>query len=397
MNALSTRRSVPAARYSPGRMRDVLIVGDTERSAELRHEVPVAIGDSFVYAEVDGRRVAVVWSVEGDRIAKVDPSIEIIPSDGFPLEELLEEIGGDPYKAWPAQCRRAVRAIGLRAALVPSTFPTLIADALRADGVELVVDPAHFADRRRVKTPHELAGIRAAQAAVDEALGRIADLLRRSEPGDDGRTVDGVPLTCELLKAAATGAFAERGCRGDDLSVAHGSQAADGHDPGSGRVANDDVVLCDLFPQHVESACFADTTRTFVVGEADEEIVAWHADCLAALELAIGMVRPGVDGRELNEAVCLLLEERGHRTRLSSPDGVQRDGFFHGLGHGVGLRVHEAPSLGRIGHPLVAGDVIALEPGLYRQGFGGVRLEDLVLVTESGAEVLTQFPYDLRP
>ena len=379
-------------------MADVLIVGDTERSAELRHEVPLAIDDPFVYAEVDGHRVAVIWSVEGDRIAKVDPSIEIVRADDFPIRELLDEIDGDPYRAWPVNVVRQVRSLGVRRALVPSTFPTLIADALRADGVELVVDPAHFADRRRTKTEAELAGVRAAQRAVDAALGRIAALLRRSEPGDEGRLVDGEPLTCELLKTAAVTVFGEHGCRGDDLIVARGPQSADGHDPGSGRIANDDVVLCDLFPQHVESACFADTTRTFTVGEADREIVAWHADCLAALELTLATIRPGVGGDELNAATCRFFEERGHATRLSSPDGeALRDGFFHALGHGVGLRVHEAPALGLVGHPLVAGDVVAVEPGLYRHGFGGVRLEDLVLVTDGGCEVLTDFPYGLDP
>ena len=99
-------------------------------------------------------------------------------------------------------------------------------------------------------------------------MAAIAALLARSEPGDGGRVVDGEPLTCELLRAAAAKAFAELGCRGDDMIVAHGVQAADGHDPGHGRVDNDDTVLCDLFPQHFESACFADMTRTFRVGDA---------------------------------------------------------------------------------------------------------------------------------
>ena len=96
--------------------------------------------------------------------------------------------------------------------------------------------------------------------------------------------------------------------------------------------------------------------------------------------------------------MCAFFEERGQPTQLSAPEGtVLRDGFYHGLGHGVGLDVHESPSLGRIGHELVAGDVITLEPGLYRHGFGGVRLEDILLVTDDGSETLSSFPYDLDP
>ena len=97
--------------------------------------------------------------------------------------------------------------------------------------------------------------------------------------------------------------------------------------------------------------------------------------------------------------VCELFEEHGQKTALSKPPGeVLENGFFHGLGHGVGLEVHEAPGMGRgATGELLAGDVVTLEPGLYRQGFGGCRLEDLVLVTEDGAENLTDFPYDLKP
>jgi Xaa-Pro aminopeptidase len=109
-------------------------------------------------------------------------------------------------------------------------------------------------------------------------------------------------------------------------------------------------------------------------------------------------VRPGADGAELNRAVCAFFEERGHPTTLSHPDGEPlRDGFFHALGHGVGLDLHEAPGMGRIGQPLVAGDVVALEPGLYREGWGGVRVEDVVVVTGNGCEVLNTFPRDLTP
>ena len=378
-------------------MADVLIVGDTERFPELRHEIPINVGDPFVYAEVAGRRVAVVWSVEGDRIAVVEPSIEIVPAETFPVDDLLRA-GVDVYEIGPAQTVQMVRSLGIGRATVPAQFPLQHADALRAAGIELVPDQRFFDDRRRQKTARELDGIRRATRAAEAGMTTIASLLERSEPADGGRLVDGEPLTCELLRGAAVEAFAASGCRGDDLIVAHGAQAADGHHEGSGRVANDDHLVCDLFPYDVESACFSDMTRTFSVGTPDPEIATWHEHTREALELSRGLVRPGADGADVFREVCRLYEGHGYPTSLSKPEGtVLRDGFNHALGHGVGLDVHEAPTLGKVGHELVAGDVITLEPGLYRHGFGGVRLEDLVLVTEDGCETLTRFPYDLDP
>ena len=210
--------------------------------------------------------------------------------------------------------------------------------------------------------------------------------------------MDGEPLTSELLRGAAEAAFAEHGARSDDAIVAHGAQAADGHHVGAGRVANDDVLVCDLFPIDLESACYSDMTRTCSVGEPDPELVAWHEHTREALELVRALVLPGADGAELYRTVCRFYEERGYRTRLSAEEGtVLREGFNHALGHGVGLEVHEAAALSRSGQVLVAGDVITLEPGLYRHGFGGVRLEDTVLVTDDGCETITDFPYDLDP
>jgi Xaa-Pro aminopeptidase len=125
----------------------------------------------------------------------------------------------------------------------------------------------------------------------------------------------------------------------------------------------------------------------------------WQRLCREALEDALERIKPGVKGIDIFRGTCELFEQHGYPTQLSKEPGtVLADGFFHGLGHGVGLEVHEEPGLGLSGvKPLVAGDVITVEPGLYRQGVGGCRLEDVVLVTEHGAENLTSFPYELEP
>jgi Xaa-Pro aminopeptidase len=157
--------------------------------------------------------------------------------------------------------------------------------------------------------------------------------------------------------------------------------------------------VIDLWPRDDESSCSADMTRTFVVGDVADEVAEWHSLCKEALDRALGDIRPGVPGKVVFERTCDLFEAAGYPTqRTKAPGKVLSSGFHHSLGHGVGLEVHEQPMLGFVGHaPLVAGDVVAVEPGLYRAGFGGLRLEDLVLVTGDGAETLTSFPYDLAP
>jgi len=375
---------------------NVLLAGDTLRMPELRHEVPLGIPDLFFYAEVNGSRVVAISSMEADRVAALVTGLDVRPLEEFGADELRRS-GLDRNTYLDQLAVRIAKGLGLESAVVPRSFPLGIAGALQASGVELRCDQDVFDDRRRRKSGHELAGIRRAQAATQAAMGLVRDLLRRSQPSGEGRKLDGEPLTCELLKARVRGELLARGAFSSELIVSHGAQTAIGHEEGSGPIAADDVVLVDIFPVDLESGCYADMTRTFAVGDPPDEIRQWHADCREALALATGEVRPGADGAGVHRLVSELLAERGHPTQLTKKEGeVLRDGFYHALGHGVGLEAHERPWMGLHGDELVAGDVVALEPGLYRAGYGGVRIEDLVLVTEDGCEVLTDFPYDLE-
>ena len=291
-----------------------------------------------------------------------------------------------------------LRRFGIEQAAVPPTFPLELADHLRANGIELSSDRDQFVGRRRVKNDAELAGIRRAQRAAEAAMTAARDLLRAAERQNGDLVLDGEPLTCERIKLAVEQAFTANGAFADEFIVSHGPQTAVGHDMGSGPISPDEPVCLDLFPRDRESGCFADMTRTFVVGEPSEELAEYHRLCREALDRSVAAVKPGIAGSELNRICCEVFEEHGFPTLLSKQPGeVLKDGFYHSLGHGVGLEVHEQPTLGRGPGELVAGDVVAVEPGLYRHGYGGCRLEDIVLVTENGAEVLTEYPYDLQP
>jgi Xaa-Pro aminopeptidase len=139
-------------------------------------------------------------------------------------------------------------------------------------------------------------------------------------------------------------------------------------------------------------------TRTLVVGEIGDEVRALEVLVREAMERAREAVRPGVTGRELHAMVCDVFESAGHRTQRTGPGEDPNEGFQFSLGHGVGLQVHEDPGLGQTGQSeLVAGDVIAIEPGLWQRDIGEVRFEDLLLVTEDSSETLTHYPYELTP
>jgi Xaa-Pro aminopeptidase len=379
---------------------DVLIHGDTNRSAALRHELPLGILDPFSYFEVDGRRVVVIAAMEADRVREAAPGTEILDPYELGLDELIAR--GMRWHEMDAElCARAAARLGTRNLVVPTALPVGVADRLRAEGIEVVPDELEFIRRRRSKNASEIEGVRRAQDAADAAMAAAAELLRGSSTRDGVLVHDGEVLTSEAVRARIRDVCATRGAPADeDIIVAAGPAGASGHEQGTGPLPAGVPVIIDIWPRDERSGCFTDMTRTFVAGgEPAEDVVAWHALAQTALERVYERVKPGVTGRDLFAAACDVFEEAGEPTQRTKPEGeTLLDGFFHSLGHGVGLEVHEEPSLGRTGaDPLVPGDVVAIEPGCYRNGYGGVRLEDLVLVTEDGVERLTDFRYELTP
>jgi Xaa-Pro aminopeptidase len=362
---------------------DALIYGDTIRSADLRHAVPIAIGDSFAYAEREGRRYVFIHAIEAPRVGELG-GLEVVTTDELGLDDLIAR------KIPPRQARlellaRACASIGLETAITPDAFPVVAADRLRADGIELRPEQPAFDERRRAKNEAELAGIRRAQAAAEQMMEAIRDALRR-----------GGEVTSEQLRLEGRAALSGQDVVVEFPIVAHGPQAASVHDQGSGPVGPDEAVVVDLGIRDGASGCWADMTRTFCAGTPAPEIVEYQRVCLEVLERVVAEIRPGATGASLHELADGMIAAAGYPTLLTKEPGKPlEDGFLHTLGHGVGLEIHEAPALGRNGEPLVAGDVLAVEPGIYRRGLGGCRLEDLVLVTPDGAEVLTRFSYDL--
>ena len=364
----------------------IILHAAPELSADLFHAVPAGIGDPFTYYEAGGKRVAVISVLDRDAVEA--HGVEVIDPTELGRDELLAS-GADPVGMEAETTLRALRRAGIEHALVPPDFPLFLADHLRASGVELRVDADAFMARRRVKTGAQLEGIRRAQAAADAAMAIARDLIHEARAG----------LTAEEVRAAMQEECASRRAElPDDVIVAPGAQGAAGHESGSGPIEAGDPVVVDIWPRDRASRCWADMTRTFVAGggEPPEELLEYWRLAKESLDDVHAAIRAGVAGGELFRISCQPFIAAGKPTQLTKEPGKPlHEGYFHSLGHGVGLEIHERPYLGRLSDDLVAGDVIAVEPGCYRPGFGGCRLEDLVLVTEDGGEILTDFPYDL--
>jgi Xaa-Pro aminopeptidase len=365
---------------------DVLLYGAPDADPDLFHAVPAGIVDPFIYVETGGRCIGFVGVLDADNARAA--GIEVVDPLTLGRDELVAA-GLAPHEIEVETALRACRSLGVTEAIVPFGFPTAVADHLRTGGVTLTVDPAAFTARRRVKTPARLEGVRRAQRAADAAMAVAAGLIRSLPSG----------LTSEQVRAAMKARCDELGADlPDDVIVAHGGQSAVGHESGHGEIPAGEPVVVDIWPRDRPSRCYADMTRTFVAGGGapPDELRRYHELTRASLDAIYPLVRAGADGRAIYDASCEPYEAAGIATqRTKQPGEVLEDGYFHGLGHGVGLDVHERPGLGRLGDELLVGDVITLEPGCYRRGFGGCRLEDLVLVTDAGCEILTDFPYDL--
>ena len=366
-------------------MPDIVILADTVRSPEMRRELPLAMVDPGIFIERDGRRKVWVTGFELARVAAVS-DVEAVGLEELGFDELTATGMSHQDAIHKVVVVRACEAAGVKEAVVPRGFPFEAAEAMAAAGIAVHSDGASFDQRRRAKTPEQVAGIRRAQRACERAMEAVRAALRR----------DGV--TSEDLHAAIAHAFIDAGMIPTPAIASHGPQVASVHDNGSGPILPGESIVVDIFPIDPVSGCYSDMTRTFCIGEVPDELRQFHELVAEALERATAAAGPGVPGSVVFGAAAEVFEAAGQPTlRTKSAGEVLDRGFLHGLGHGVGLEIHEEPSLGLADDPLRPGDVITLEPGCYRPGFGGCRLEDIALITEDGCEILTDYRYDLAP
>ncbi|MEA2506041.1 MAG: Xaa-Pro aminopeptidase [Actinomycetota bacterium] len=380
-------------------MRTLLLHDDAIRSPEMRHEIGEPVMDPLVFIDHDGRRIVVGSSLEASIFeAREDVVDEFWNMFDLGIEELVKDPSFPQTLFGAETALRAVRRLGVSEVVVPPTFRVLTADHLREHGVTVTVDPEAWIARRRHKSPWELEGIERAQRAAENAMLAAARMLREAEPTATGQLrFEGEILTAEWVRQAMVAELLAQGAESEDIIIHSGDACLKGHEMGTGPILPDQSCIIDCFPRDRKTGVYSDMTRTFVPGTPSEKLKDLHTRCREALDIAYENIKPGSDSA--HRKVSDYFHENGFPTREHHDgDGPLEEGFWHSLGHGVGLQVHERPSLGRRSDELQEGDVVAVEPGLYFGGVGGVRLEDTVLVTEGGVEFLTDpFTYDLEP
>ncbi|MFB6299450.1 MAG: M24 family metallopeptidase [Halobacteriales archaeon] len=273
---------------------------------------------------------------------------------------------------------------------VPKRFPVDTADGLRERG--LTVEPESeeiLSEIRASKTDEEIERINTAQSANEEAMAAAEELIAAATINDDILVLNGDPLTAERIKEKIEVTLLRHGCALDETIVAGGKQGADPHERGHGPLPAHEPIVIDIFPQDKTSKYHADMTRTFLRGEPSEAVIDRFEHTNEALAAALDTIEPGVTGEAVHDAACTVYEDAGYPTLRSDPD--TETGFIHSTGHGVGLEVHELPRLAPGGEELEPGHVVTVEPGLYHPDHGGIRTEDLVIVTDDGYRNLTEY------
>jgi len=351
--------------------------------------------DPFLTLYADGEIYVLVGGLEYGR-ARTEATADIVERHAdYDYEYGGREERHDMYATF-------IRDKDVKSVSMPPRGPVGTADAMRERGIDVIVDGNdRIREARAVKTDEEIDAIRETQCANEAAMRAAESLLADAYVAGESDTAthsvepetlfhDGEPLTSERVAEEIEVTLLRHGCALDETIVAGGAQAADPHNRGSGPLSANEAIIIDIFPRSKATKYNADMTRTFCVGEPTTRLREWYDLTERALEAALDVIEPGVTGQEVHAAACEVYEDAGQPTFRTDPE--TETGFIHSTGHGIGLDVHELPRLASGGGKLESGHVITVEPGLYDPTVGGVRIEDLVVVTEDGYENLTSYP-----
>jgi Xaa-Pro aminopeptidase len=348
--------------------------------------------DPFLTLYTPDGTYLLVSGLEYGRAKKEARADEVRRTAEFDAQEKRQEYGR--FEAGARVNAEFLAEYDVESVVTPRRFPLGSADALRELDILVEAESRDVVTQiRSVKHEEEIEAVREAQKANEKSLAAAEDLIAAADVEDGVLHYDGEPLTSERVKQEIEVALLREGCALDETIVACGANAADPHNRGTGPLEANESIIIDIFPRNKASKYHADMTRTFCKGEPSKTLREWYDLTHEALDAALDAIEPGATGEDVHDAVCDIYQEAGLPTLRDDP--TTETGFIHSTGHGVGLDVHELPHVSTNGEELEAGQIITIEPGLYDPEVGGVRIEDIVVVTEDGYENLTDYDVEL--
>ena len=375
-----------------------IAAGIPEVHSSLYWRIRFSVGDQVVLLELPtatgSESILILRDIEMDRArqhARVDrvacPS-HFMPEGG---------LSGDRETANAQAAAECLRRAGVTHAVGDRTLPLIFADFARKAGITVECDPERWVKERRQKSPEEIEHLREAQRVTEGAIQLACEMIAAASARADGVLMHaGQPLTSERVRAAVDHWLLDRNFVNPMAIIAGGPSAADCHFYGFGELRTSEPVIVDIFPRDRISRYHGDCTRTVVHGDIPDEVKRMHAAVRAAKLAAEKTIKVGATGEAVHRATIQAMLDAGYAFGLPAEDApLSYCALTHGTGHGIGLDVHEPPLLDIKGPALLAGEALTVEPGLYRRDLGGVRIEDMVIVTKEGCDNLNALSDEL--
>ena len=368
-------------------MKNLLMVADSEHDADMLYAVGMFVPDPFIYLRIRARELIVMSDLEIDRARKQAPHCRVVS-----LSQCQQKLRRDGRKsAGLAEVIRLVlRENKVEKISVPGSFPFSLAIELRDLGIKVKPRPGSFFPEREEKSADEVKKISAALMMAEVGLAEGIQALKTARIGKQRRLIyHNAPLTSEKLRSIIDTAIIQASGLANHTIVAGGDQGCDPHECGHGPLRANEPIILDVFPRSQKTGYFGDITRTVVKGRASEAVRKLYDTVQRGQKAAFQLMRAGALTSRIHKTVQNVFAREGYKT--GKIEG-RMQGFFHGTGHGLGLEIHEPPRVNATSTAVLkAGNVVTVEPGLYYPGIGGVRLEDVALVTGNNPRNLTQF------
>lgn len=376
-----------------------MMAGIPVLNAGLYRRIRFLVGDPVAVIEVidpdkGNSSTLILRDIEMQR-AKASANVDFVacPAEYAPAQGL----SGDRETATAQSAAEFILRAGCKEAIVDRSLPMIFAEMLQRAGIQVKCDTEWGLIERRQKDAAEIESIQYAQSQTEAVMQRACETIAKATAGSDGvLIVDGTPLSSERLQSMIDIWLLELGFSNPCSIVAGGPVGADCHDHGHGPLRTNEPIIVDIFPRDKKTLYNGDCTRTVVHGKIAPQVAAMHAAVVKAKAAATAAIRPGVTGEYVHQVTSRAMEAAGFQMGFPAADAPPSCATMpHGTGHGLGLEVHEPPLLAAGGPELLVGDVVTIEPGLYCKEFGGVRVEDLVVVTENGCRNFNKLPEGL--